>query len=136
LGLESNPEAIRDAEQVDQFLDSDNESLYGGWTAEGVAELLRRLGRQAPEQASVIRLVLGNGGSVSRAEIYRVAGFLSDRSLRGFTGPVNRITDQLIEEGLVAAEASSILYPYYGTGVLALSFNVPDAILPLFNNQD
>jgi hypothetical protein len=136
LGLESNPEAIREAERVDQFLESDSESLYGGWTADGVAELLRRLGRQAPKQAAVIRLAVRNGGSVSRAEVYRVAGFSRDRSLRGFTRPVNRITDQLIMEGLIATEASSILYPYYGTGVLALSFLVPDAVLPLFNDLD
>lgn len=106
------------------------------WSHAAIAELLRRLDIEGREQADVIRFAAMNGGSISRDAIYDIAGYKEDRMLRGFTRPVARITKDLQVEGAIPAGVDAILTPYYGGGVVALSFDLPSEVVEILSPQE
>ena len=100
------------------------------WPPEAVTELLRRLDREAPLQATLIREAAASDGTVSRDRVYELAGYPNDRTLRGLTRPVRRLTADLAAEGNVppgAAEALRTIYP--PGGVRAVAFEVPASVV-------
>ena len=104
------------------------------WTNEGLTELLNRLGDEHPVQAKVIRAAAEQAsGQLSRALVYELGEYEEDRTLRGFTRPVNRITSQLQREGLVAPGVAPALEAVYEHGVQATSFAVPPDVQDLIS---
>lgn len=96
------------------------------WTPEGARELLRRLRSEGRNShAVIIESAAANGGVITRADVYAVAGYPPDRTLRGFTRPTRRITLDLITEGLIDEDVDWPLLAQYATGVLATHFIVP-----------
>lgn len=53
------------------------------------------------------------------------------RTLKGFTRPVTRIVNLLVEEGVVPADAVAVLESSYQDGVKADGFSVPSALIDL-----
>jgi len=97
-----------------------------GWTHDSAMELISRL-RQGHHdiQLRVIRRAVANHGEVSRNEIYEVANFGPERTLRGLASPTNRITTDFIEEGLLADGTPRALQPVYVAGGRATAYEVP-----------
>ena len=106
-----------------------------GWKVESVAALMRALERRNGVQASLIREAARHGGVLTREQVYEIAGFPRDRTLRGLTRPPTRVTGDLIEAGVVADDAEYPFRAEYATGVRASHFRVPpdlvDALLTL-----
>jgi Restriction endonuclease len=101
-------------------------SSHEEWTLEGITELLLRLDRERPLQAAVIRTAAAKrNGRITRRQVYRLGGFDPNRSLRGFTRPSNRITQQLQREGIVSPRVDFPLRAVYGKGGQATHFIVP-----------
>ena len=65
------------------------------------------------------------------AEPLALGEFEEGRTLRGFIRPVNRITRQLQQEGLIAADVAPALVPGYEQGVQAAYFAVPPDVRKL-----
>ena len=69
-----------------------------GWDTDSISTMLNRLTvSNGPIQAKAIQKAIENGGELSRAEVYRLGGYEADRSLRGFTRPVNRVLREMEE---------------------------------------
>jgi hypothetical protein len=76
-------------------------------------------------QAELIRAAARRGGVLTREEVYEIAGFPPDRTLRGLTRPTRRITGGLIDAGVLGEDAAYPFQAEYVTGVLATHFSVP-----------
>ncbi|WP_239395149.1 PIN-like domain-containing protein [Frankia sp. CiP3] len=97
-----------------------------------LASLGQRLFAEAPVQASVLRRAAEPDGFISRADVYRIAEYDADRSLRGFTRPVRRIIQDFQDKGLVPGGVEGLLSTSYDdeTAGLAAGFTVPDSVVP------
>jgi hypothetical protein len=127
-------DAVQDVERVDRFLSTDEKLPGGGWTSESIDALLLRLEREAPVQADVIRAAAERDGFISREDVYGIGEYGPERSLRGFTRPVNRIAQDLRDRGRVPQEACDVLVTEYDPNApfgWAIGFRVPDDLLPL-----
>jgi predicted nucleic acid-binding protein len=85
----------------------------GGWTAGAVRRLMSELRDYYPIQYDAIRRAFSNDGYVSRDAVYELAGYGPDRSLRGFTRPIERLTRLLVDEEVLPYFAESALVAYY-----------------------
>ena len=126
LDVEVNPASLEDASR-----ERDDLEPVGAWTAEAVAELLRRLDREGQVQADVIREAAALGGTITREIVYGLCGYDDERMLRGFTRPAARITADLQESGLLPARVAPILKPLYPDGVRASGFRVPTEVVTI-----
>ncbi|MFC7480311.1 PIN-like domain-containing protein [Luedemannella flava] len=114
LAVTVRNESVQDAERIDQFLSETEEDLAnGGWNEESLRVLLTWLSVEASVQESVIRLAAEQDGYVSREQIYTLGSYPEDRSLRGFTRPVSRITQALRDNGVVPEGAVDLLRAVY-----------------------
>ncbi len=93
-------------------------------------ELLRRLDSEGWKHGDVIRHAAENFGFVERAAIYEIARYNDERMLRGYTRPVNRITKDLQEAGIVQAGVTPMLQPVY-VDVKAAGFKIPGEVVDL-----
>lgn len=84
-----------------------------GWTRTSVQRLIDELRPSYPVQSRAIQQAYRDGGYVTREEVYALAGYSPDRSLRGFTRPIERLTRMLEEEGLLPYYAEAALSPRY-----------------------
>lgn len=102
------------------------------WTRVGLSELLDRLDAEQRVQADVIRAAAQQPtGRLPRALVFELGEYEDGRTLRGFIRPVNRITRQLQQERLVAADVAPALLPGYEQGVQAAYFAVPPDVRKL-----
>lgn len=126
LSVDVADSSVEDVERVSRFLEEN------GWTAAGIQAVLRRLDDEAPVQAEVIRRAAELGGSISREEVYRIGGYAEERSLRGFTRPVRRVTQEFQERSLLPPELPELLVTDYDERSplgSAIGFSVPpDAV--------
>lgn len=117
FGLEVPEETLTAIERLDRASQSSAEkgeqSDGAPWSARAVQLLLERLSLNAPVQAEVIRQGALSDGFVQRDRVYELGGFDLDRSLRGFTRPVTRITRELQVAGIVPYFARVPLEPVY-----------------------
>ncbi|MDG4829056.1 restriction endonuclease [Solwaraspora sp. WMMD1047] len=96
-----------------------------GWSASAAAELMRVLDNSSPMRAALIRTAARQNGRLEREQVYAIAEFPADRTLRGLTRPTNRITATLIEQGRIPEEIEYPLKTGYDHGVQATHFTVP-----------
>ncbi|MFI2486838.1 hypothetical protein ACH47X_08010 [Promicromonospora kroppenstedtii] len=105
-----------------------------GWTRNTATDLIDRLQQgQYLVQRGVIRRAVANGGQISRDELYEVAGFDPERSVRGLARSTNRITEALINEGRLAVGTPRALRPIYGTSGRAEAYEVPNDLVQALN---
>jgi hypothetical protein len=95
---------------------------------------MTRLEAEGKVQAAAIRRAAANGGFVSRDDIYDLGGYEEGRTLRGFTRPANRVTQELRTAALIPESAPDPLEAEYDPGfswVLAKGFRVPAQLVDL-----
>lgn len=102
-----------------------------GWTRTALEEALERLDKNHGVQARVIRAGLAGEGFVSRADVFLLGQYEEGRMLRGFTRPTTRIVKEMKENGRIAHEAASLLWPSYEEGGMADGFCVPISLASL-----
>jgi hypothetical protein len=138
LEFEVSDESLTEVKRVEEQLASRSRTADAdsGWTSDTLSALLERLAEEGwSVQADVIRLAAGNDGFLDRRSVYERGGFAENRSLRGFTRPVNRITQGMRDSGEIPEDAVDVLSPVYepdGYG-LASGFSVPQEICPLID---
>lgn len=106
-----------------------------GWNAEAFDEIYGKL-LSYPAQCAVILRAIGSGtGYVSREDVYELAKYEPGRSLKGFTRPIRRLTQQLIDKGVLTEEVDELLEPDYDESVRgyqrARGFRVPMEVVKM-----
>lgn len=130
LQVEVQEGSVQDIERVAQ-------AENGGWSEDALGQLLGRLsseGWDAQEQS--IRLAALRGGLVEREIVYALGGYDAERSLRGFTRPVNRITREFRARGIIPSSAIDVLEAEYDPASgnpagWASGFRIPEVLIPL-----
>ncbi|MFE2045858.1 PIN-like domain-containing protein [Streptomyces sp. NPDC059477] len=125
--------SVEDIERVER-IETDDEQ-HGGWTTfalEGLFGLLAGEGYE--DRVAVIRHAAARDGVADAKSVYDICGYHQDRTLKGFTTPVNRITNRLRELGLVPESAVRVLTAEYEPGQSRASgFSVHRLLVPLVN---
>jgi hypothetical protein len=118
---------LRRVERPDEavLVDGGNTGRRSPWSADAVEALLDRLEQGGYVQAELIRRAAHSGGRIAREEIYDLAGFETERTLRGLARPANRIRRELIRSGQLGATAQLAFAAVYEHGVTATSYEVP-----------
>jgi hypothetical protein len=129
-------ESVADTDRVDRLLADDESALPGGgWSVQVLEVLLQRLRDEASVQRDVIAFAAANGGIIDRDKVYELGGYAKDRSLRGFTRPINRIVQSFRDDGTVAPHAVDLLDTIYDPAAdnpsMAAGFEVRAAVLPV-----
>lgn len=106
---------------------------------EAYHEAMRRLLGKHGVQASVINDAIKNGtGYLDRDAVYELGNYPQTRSLKGFTRPVNRIQQGLVDDGLLPADADDLLVTDYDLTVKgyqrARGFQVPLEVVRLLHD--
>ncbi len=130
LQVDVHEESVKDVERV-------AEAENGGWTFDTIGQFLARLsreGRRAQEQA--VRIAAQRGGFVEREVVATIGGYDEGQSLRGFSRPINRITQEFRDQGIVPQTAVDVLRTEYdpARGLpagWATGFRIPPALIPL-----
>jgi hypothetical protein len=111
-----------------------------GWTTALASEFLGRLHDDGGRvQAEVIVAAANAGGRIDRAGVFAIAGWdASERSLKGFTRPVNRIVQEMRDADLLPDEAPRPIEPLYSEArrgyQQARGFEIPGELVPLFRS--
>lgn len=137
LAVSVTEQGVRDVELVDANVAREQELLPdGGWTVAGLTLLLVRLLDEAPVQAKAIQFAAINSGFVSREDVYRIGDYAPERSLRGFTRPVNRVAQFVRSFGVMNDDAVDLLWTVYNQDSpevgWAAGFQIHQAVLPIF----
>jgi hypothetical protein len=140
LNVPIRPESVEDADRVDKLVAEFERKLPdGGWAPASLEALLDRLEDEAPVQADAIRAAAYQDGFISRAEVYELGDYPEDRSLRGFTRPINRIVQQFRDAGTIADGAVDVLLTVYNRDSpsvgWAVGFRIHADVLPLFGSR-
>lgn len=109
-----------------------------GWNKDAYLDVLTKLLSRHHVQVAVIFEAIKNGtGYVTRERVYELGNYPENRSLKGFTRPVNRLTAEAAEAGLLPEEADDLLTPDYDPNVRsfqrAKGFIVPMDVVRLAN---
>lgn len=108
-----------------QVISGGADEVVAGWTAGALEDAFARLERDgAHVQAMVIQEALKNSGYITRKRVYKIGRYSEDRTLRGFTRPVNRIVTEMKTEGAIPDSAADLLTSSFQNGVLADGFSV------------
>ncbi|WP_327073829.1 PIN domain-containing protein [Kitasatospora purpeofusca] len=121
--------SVQDIERVERIED---EETNGGWTTAALRELFDRLTYEGwLDRVSVIKYAASHDGFVDAETVYELCEYEDDRTLRGFTKPVTRISRDLRKEP-VSEDAVKVLTTKYRTGQQrAVGFLVPAVLLPM-----
>lgn len=141
LSVSVQDESVENVDRVDRLLSHDELGPPdGGWTVESVDALLEQLADEAPVQEAVLRHAAANGGRVERDEVYKIGQYAADRSLRGFTRPINRIAQCFREEGRIHELAADVLDASYSSlsenPSAATGFVINSRVLPMFERPE
>ncbi|MDG4787126.1 restriction endonuclease [Micromonospora sp. WMMD1102] len=118
----------RERPEVRIVADDRSERVPGevrGWSVRAAQRLMTVLDNLYPMRAALIRTAAQQHGRLERDQVYAIAEFPPDRTLRGLTRPTNRITASLIEQGHVPEEVEYPFQTGYDHGVKATHFTVP-----------
>lgn len=133
LRLSLRAGSVEDIERVERI---EAEGAHGGWTAAAIEALFNGLSYEGyGNRVEVIRQAAEAGGRVEAATVYEICDYDADRSLRGFTKPVTRISGNLQEQGIVQESAVQVLAAEYDNGPgRASGFAVHPLLVPLIND--
>ncbi|EIV96187.1 PIN-like domain-containing protein [Frankia sp. QA3] len=141
LSVEVPAAALADVGRVQQLQqeqddrDDESEEQEPGWTAAAVDAVLNRLRQEAAVQARAIERAAESDGFISRDEVYRIAGYGADRSLRGFTRPVRRIVAYFQGRGRIPLDAEPLLDAVYDDqSGQAIGFRIPASVAALLSS--
>ncbi|MHA5048938.1 PIN-like domain-containing protein [Streptomyces sp. SD15] len=125
--------SVEDIERVERI---GTEETYGGWTADALQELFDRLTYEGyADRVDVIKYATEVDGVADAKSVYDICQYPEDRSLRGFTKPVTRITRLLGSLGKIPDSAVQVLTAEYASGPgPASGFSVHPLLVPLVND--
>ncbi|MET9504891.1 PIN domain-containing protein [Streptomyces sp. NPDC006622] len=125
--------SVEDFERVERI---GTEETYGSWTADALRELFDRLAYEGYEdRVEVIKYAAEREGVVDAKSVHDICQYPEDRSLRGFTEPVTRITRLLESLGRIPDSAVPVLTAAYASGPgPASGFSVHPLLVPLVND--
>lgn len=131
--LQVDENSVNDLKQLQSAKDA-TETVEIGWTAESLALFLEQLLLRYPPQAKAIIAAAANGGFVDRASVYELAGYPSNRQLKGFTRPIATIAKELEAQNDLAGTEPFLLRTVYGSETepsWATGFRIPKEVIPL-----
>ncbi|MEU7531357.1 PIN domain-containing protein [Saccharothrix sp. NPDC042600] len=136
LEVEVSADSVRDVENIDSAVSRSEEvPPGGGWTVKALTIFMISLSGEAKVQAEVIKAAAAQSGFVSRDQVYEIAEYSPQRSLRGFTRPVNRIAQFVKGVGLADEKAVDILLAVYNDDSpevgWAAGFRLHPEVLPM-----
>lgn len=139
LSVTVQDESVALAEHVDRLVaEAEATLLEGGWNVAAIDALLAALEEEAPVQREVIGWAAKHDGFIDRDKVYELGEYPSDRSLRGFTRPINRIAQSYRDEGTLPEEALDVLDAVYSASAenpsMAIGFAVPRGVLSLVHD--
>jgi hypothetical protein len=107
-----------------------------GWTESTYVEAITRLLSKYHVQVQAIFEAVKSGEPfVSRERIYEIGAYPASRSLKGFTRPVNRVQQDLVDEGLLPEDAVDLLETAYDPAIKgyqrAIGFRVPVEVIQI-----
>lgn len=107
-----------------------------GWTEEAYMKAVTRLLSKHHVQVGAIFEAAKTGNTfVSREKVYEIGAYPKSRSLKGFTRPVNRVQQDLVDEGLLPDDAADLLETAYDPSIAgyqrAIGFRVPLEIISI-----
>ncbi|MGW1809153.1 PIN-like domain-containing protein [Streptomyces sp. NPDC002078] len=125
--------SVEDIERVERIGAEDE---HGGWSAEALRELFDRLTYEGYQnRVDVILHAAECGGFAGAEAVYDICGYDADRTLRGFTRPVKRISGLLRQVGKIPESAVSVLETEYEPGEMRASgFSVDPLLIPLISD--
>ncbi|THA79179.1 hypothetical protein E6R60_01250 [Streptomyces sp. A0642] len=132
-GLHVDKDSVDDLEQL-RGVDRDDDELEEGWSQQSLDAFIGQLVLRYPAHAKVIVAAAANGGFVDRETVYDLAGYPSDRQLKGFTRPVSTVARELEDLGVLSGEEPFLLHTIYGSLTepsWASGFRIPDETVPL-----
>lgn len=115
---------------------STTEPSHGGWTAAAIEALFNGLSYEGyGNRVDVIRYAAEMDGRIEALSVYEICDYDDDRSLRGFTRPIKRISGNLVEQGAIPDSAVPVLTAEYENGPgRASGFKVHPLLVPLIND--
>ncbi len=124
--------SVKDIERVERI---ESEDTHGGWTAKAIDELFHGLSYEGyGNRVDVIRYAAEMDGHVEAMSVYNICDYDDDRTLKGFTKPINRISGNLQDRGLISDSAVPVLKAEYKNGPgRASGFRVHSLLVPLIN---
>lgn len=107
-----------------------------GWTYEAYEQVMAGLlSKSYVQAAAIMEAIKGGTGYVTRDDVYALGKYPETRTLKGFTRPVNRVTADLVDSGLLPEDAEDLLRPDYDPAVKsfqrAKGFFVPMEVVKL-----
>ncbi|GAA1434409.1 hypothetical protein GCM10009616_28770 [Microlunatus lacustris] len=129
LQVTVSSDTIADAERISTDADADAEAT---WTSKDLRLLLDLLSsRGYTAQVSVIEEAIAGDGSVSRARVYEIVNRIpGEHKLTGFTKPVIRAVDDLVDREQIPRGLKYPLVAMYDTGAgKASRFAVPKDVV-------
>lgn len=136
-GLHVDKDSVDDLEQL-RGADRGDDELEEGWSQESLDAFIGQLVLRYPAHAKVIVAAAANGGFVDRETVYDLAGYPSDRQLKGFTRPVSTVARELEDLGVLSGEEPFLLHTIYGSLTepsWASGFRIPDETIPLLRES-
>lgn len=130
LQLDVQAGSAEDIERVDRI---ETDPANGGWTAAALEALFNGLTYEGyGNRVDVIRFAADMDGPIEATSVYEICDYDDDRSLRGFTKPVRRISGKLMEQGVVPNTAVPVLTAQYENGPgRASGFEVHPLLVPV-----
>lgn len=130
LQLSLQEGSVEDIERVERI---EENPAYGGWTAEAIEALFHGLSYEGyTDRVEVIRFAADGDGRIDALSVYDICDYEDDRSLRGFTRPIRRISGKLAEQGVIPDSAVAVLTAEYENGPgKASGFRVNPLLVPL-----
>ncbi|TLS44237.1 hypothetical protein FE633_20945 [Streptomyces montanus] len=126
--------SVEDIERVERI---EAEDTHGGWTLKAIEALFNGLTYEGyGNRTQVIRHAAEMDGYVDAKTVYEICGYDADRTLKGFTKPINRISGYLREQDLVADSAVPVLTAEYEQGPgKASGFSLHPLLVTLVNEM-
>jgi hypothetical protein len=110
-----------------------------GWTRALIDALRSKLtAHGATAQLAAFDRAIANGGFVSRAEVYALAGYPPERQLKNWTSPVTSAQAALVASAGLPEDATPALETDYGPGRgfrPAIGFNVAPEIVKIMRED-
>ncbi|MFE9049167.1 MULTISPECIES: PIN domain-containing protein [Streptomyces] len=133
LQLSLQAGSVEDIERVERI---EAEPSHGGWTAAAIEALFSGLSYEGyGNRVDVIRYAAEMDGLIEASSVYEICDYDDERSLRGFTRPIKRISGNLMEQGVIPDSAVPVLTAEYENGPgRASGFKVPPLLVPLIND--
>ncbi|MFF3685916.1 PIN domain-containing protein [Streptomyces sp. NPDC002187] len=134
LELSVQAGSVADIERVERI---EAEDAPGGWTAAAIEALFNGLSYEGyGNRVDVIRYAAEMDGRVEAISVYDICDYDDDRSLRGFTKPIKRISSKLQEQGVIPDSAVPVLTAEYKNGPgRASGFKVHSLLVQLINDM-